>query len=570
MRRDRHGWCWLWALVLASVLVCSGIGLAATTTCSPGDAVLCTGVNELDVQILKQNGIIVGTSTPNLWSVRANQSLAAGTTIAHGSRTDVIEVVQISSTGGAVISSASPRIAAGLNGQTILLQGTSATNTYTIPDGSGIKLESTSAITFTDRTSMFLTYITSLAVWRQDTSIGGGAGGGVELLVNKSTVAAPVNNGYMGADATGNVPYNRIGTFAQHPSALSPASAITVSARQMGIEGSGGPVSLSSAIQMVAGVANQEVELIGTHDSNTVQLNNGNGLRLCENVGSVVVGLNGAKPIFRYNSILTVWEQIGCTGRAVYGATNLATAGRWCDVPGGLCMHIFGGTIQATNAGANLDSIVNIPATKNYILQGNGTEFERVTVAGLQTFSGAGKPLKSLYLAADALYMQGCTLVTDAALVSGGLIEPYITCGDNDAHGFHRSLVMPQAWDVSTITVELNVINVNATPSNNYRVDFSAACVSNADVIPTTISTTGQQSALIDFDAGQTCGGSACAQNARAKVTTTAITPNGACAKGDLLRLQGQIDATTTTTTQVADVKILGILLKYTVDSRSD
>jgi hypothetical protein len=133
-----------------------------------------------------------------------------------------------------------------------------------------------------------------------------------EKVALKSTVSTAVPNGYVGADAQGNAAYNRIGSFAQH-AGLSNASQITVTARQMGIEGTSAAVDLTSNPQIVAGSANQEVQFIGTHATNTVKLDNGTGLRLCGNTGSIIIGLNGAKPFFRYNSTLTVWEQLSCS-----------------------------------------------------------------------------------------------------------------------------------------------------------------------------------------------------------------------------------------------------------------
>lgn len=176
---------------------------------------------------------------------------------------------------------------------------------------------------------------------------------------------------------------------------------------------------------------------------------------------------------------------------------------------------------------------------------------------------------KTISFLADALYMNGCTLVTDAALVTGGLIEPYITCGDNSAHGFHRSLGMPDSWDGAGLTFTPYLINVNATPANDYEIKFSADCKANSEALGTTISTTGQQAALFDFDNSGTCG-TACAQFDLAKVTTATVTPNGTCAGGNLLRVQAQINATNTTTAQVADVKIIGVNMEYAVTSWSD
>lgn len=172
---------------------------------------------------------------------------------------------------------------------------------------------------------------------------------------------------------------------------------------------------------------------------------------------------------------------------------------------------------------------------------------------------------KTMFLPADSFYMHGCTLTTDQALIPTGLVEPYITCGDNDNHGFHRTLVMPLAWAADSFTVTQYATNVNATPSATaYAVDYSAECEANSDVIATSISATGEQRALINFANTGTCG-TACAQSDLTIVTTSAITPNGgaACAGGNLFRLQGNVDATATTTGQVADVKIILVKVDF-------
>lgn len=176
---------------------------------------------------------------------------------------------------------------------------------------------------------------------------------------------------------------------------------------------------------------------------------------------------------------------------------------------------------------------------------------------------------KSIAFTADAFYMHGCTLVTESALITAGLTEPYITCGDNNAHGFHRSFGMRDAWDGGTLTFTVRLTNVNAAPANDYEIDFSAECEANSEVIGTSISATGEQPALFDFDNSGTCS-TACAQFDLAKVTTAAVTPNGTCAGGNLLRIQGNIDATNTTTAQVADVKIIDVTMEYSVTSWSD
>jgi len=175
------------------------------------------------------------------------------------------------------------------------------------------------------------------------------------------------------------------------------------------------------------------------------------------------------------------------------------------------------------------------------------------------------RPIKTISLPADALYPRGSsTLVTDTALVSGGLISPYLTTTDSDSDGFYRYLVMPANWDGGTITATITVVNTNATPANNFEVDVSGACYPAGTVIPTTISTTGEQAANVEFDAAGACGGSACSQNDPASATTAAITINGTPAGGNFCGFQAQVDATATTET-VAGIKIVQMDIHYKI-----
>jgi hypothetical protein len=175
------------------------------------------------------------------------------------------------------------------------------------------------------------------------------------------------------------------------------------------------------------------------------------------------------------------------------------------------------------------------------------------------------RPIKTISLPADALYPRGSsTLVTDTALVSGGLISPYLTTTDSDSDGFYRYLVMPVNWDGGTVTATITVVNTNATPANNFEVDVSGTCYPAGTVIPTTISTTGEQPATVSFGASGSCGGSACNQNDPASATTAAITINGTPAGGNFCGFQAQVDATATTET-VAGIKIVQMDIHYKI-----
>lgn len=175
------------------------------------------------------------------------------------------------------------------------------------------------------------------------------------------------------------------------------------------------------------------------------------------------------------------------------------------------------------------------------------------------------RPIKTVSFPADALYPRGSsTLVTNTALISGGLISPYITTTDSDNDGAYRYVVMPPTWDGGTVTATITVVNINATPANAFRVDVSGECYPAGTVIPTTISTTGEQSAIVTFGSSGSCGGSACNQNDPASATTAAITINGTPAGGNLCGFQAQTNASGTTET-VAGVKIIQLDIHYKI-----
>ncbi len=175
------------------------------------------------------------------------------------------------------------------------------------------------------------------------------------------------------------------------------------------------------------------------------------------------------------------------------------------------------------------------------------------------------RPIKTLPLTADALYTQGAAaLVTDTALISGGLVSPYLTITDSNSDGFHRFVVMDPKWDGGTVTATLTVVNTNATPANAFEVDVSGQCYPAGTVIGTTISTTGEQPATITFGASGACGVSACHQNDPASATTPAITLNGTPAGGNVCGFQAQVDATATTEA-VAGIKVVQLDIHYKI-----
>lgn len=58
----------------------------------------------------------------------------------------------------------------------------------------------------------------------------------------------------------------------------------------MKIVGSGGPIDITAVPQITAGIGGDMLTLEGTDDTNTVQLDNANGIWLSGNTGSLVLG----------------------------------------------------------------------------------------------------------------------------------------------------------------------------------------------------------------------------------------------------------------------------------------
>jgi len=91
--------------------------------------------------LLKAGDNVTGTFTMEgrvVYTPSATQSIAAGTGVSAAML--VNKIIRIEGSGGAVDISADPQIADGVDGQVIILQGTSDTNTVKFDDGTGLAL----------------------------------------------------------------------------------------------------------------------------------------------------------------------------------------------------------------------------------------------------------------------------------------------------------------------------------------------------------------------------------------------------------------------------------------------
>jgi hypothetical protein len=181
---------------------------------------------------------------------------------------------------------------------------------------------------------------------------------------------------------------------------------------------------------------------------------------------------------------------------------------------------------------------------------------------------GPSTATRSMQWGAGAMSVDGTNCVAPVeATINSGPKQFVIVCGDNDASLIYGSTIMPDGYDGGTVTFELSLVNLNAdpdsdTPDSDYDVDFSVSCRGNSDVVNNTYGS--EKAADVDFDAAGSCGASGCVQYELVQVTTEAVTGNGTCAGGDALFWIGAVDATGTTSTQVADINLLNVKMEYT------
>ena len=89
---------------------------------------------------------------------------------------------------------------------------------------------------------------------------------------------------------------------------ITAAGGITVTHRDMRIVGSGGAVNITADPQIAAGKDRQRVQIQGTDDVNTVQLDDGTGLQL-EGGVSCILGKNDIIELF-YDIVESAWIEI--------------------------------------------------------------------------------------------------------------------------------------------------------------------------------------------------------------------------------------------------------------------
>jgi hypothetical protein len=349
----------------------------------------------------------------------------------------------------------------------------------------------------------------------------------------------------------------------QTPSALSSASQITCTKPTQYIEGSGGPVTLSNAAWLVNGTfVGQSCELIGSHATSTVTGPTTATVINCSGSGTVTVGKNTGSPIYVWTG--TQWQQKGCLSLQM-----VANVGKLIDISGtqlqlrdgtsGFDFKVVSGVpvMQGIEAGGDSNLIQNIPAAKVYVLQGNGVEFDRMTVAGVHTYSNAGRPRGTVYWDAAGIKPDGTFCVAVSPTVNGGPVIDGITCAENAGAKLSVKLRLPDRFTGGDLACRLTVHDVDSS-GHVSGWDARAQCrTPGADVINATWST------AVNVDVSM-----ATAFVPYSGAGEVVITPNGPCVGGDMLFLELNMD--TVANSDDGDAVIEGLTCEFLQGSRGD
>lgn len=171
------------------------------------------------------------------------------------------------------------------------------------------------------------------------------------------------------------------------------------------------------------------------------------------------------------------------------------------------------------------------------------------------------RPFKEVFIGASAFSTDGtqCAAPAEGTLAASKPKTWTITCTDNDAARMEVAFAMPGDWDGSPLYVRPYWYTNSTQAAKNIVQSFSGQCVRAGDTVAN-VATTGEQNVTV------TIGTSA---NEEGNAETPAMTPQGTCAAGADLYLTGDIDATGTTITTIANARFRGVKVRYRVSSGS-
>jgi hypothetical protein len=403
-----------------------------------------------------------------------------------------------------------------------------------------------------------------------------------ESTTRKSTSAAAVANGYVGADANGRVPWTLFGSFAQHAN-LAAGSTITPTAFTMGIQSSSGQVNLTTTPNIAAGTYHgQKLRLKGTHDSQTIVIDDetvqaSSGVLLCGRTGSVILRLGFGELNLEWNAVLGKWEEQGCTdldrvskvARVITGATSTGTAvclgqdanncTRFYFTGGENRMEsLVGGTVSPNSViqlGAGGSFTVKKSDATNLFSQANDTGV--VTGVSIDA-EGTGNTLtvpRRAWRPAAGCNGAAASPIWDlpasnpavAACVTGTNTQKgVLDFADGANLSAQLTEALPTTW---TGAIDVRIKWLSATTSGNVVWQVATICVADAETDDPAFNTA---STVTDATKGTT--------NQTNDAAITGLTTTG-CAAGELLHLKVSRDSAHASDTMAGTARLIGVEL---------
>jgi len=247
----------------------------------------------------------------------------------------------------------------------------------------------------------------------------------------------------------------------------------------------------------------------------------------------------------------------------------------------GTALSITTGTLNVTEVDPTVDTESEIEAitgalfgsskavTGGFIWVADGTDYEGVAMSGDIAIATGGATtiqanavdssmmntiVESVYWPAGSISADGtqCADATQAVINSGPELYTII-CTDNDASQMEGSVVMPDSWDLGTVTFELIYLQT-ASDTSALEWDIDVQARGAAETVNNTFGTP-----VNVIDAGVT--GSNAVDNTTSGTVTADCTTS--CVGGDTLFWRIELDASGTTTA-VATLHFLGVKMEYT------
>lgn len=236
-----------------------------------------------------------------------------------------------------------------------------------------------------------------------------------------------------------------------------------------------------------------------------------------------------------------------------------------------LCVGSGTSVIQFDNAGAPTCKVA-VPTTITAVADGDilvgqttGAEFQDKQMSGDATMDKGGvvtlsDQVHSIYWRMDLDQTQvggtgagnECEVLSGFVVTNGPAMQ-WVVCDDSDDGFFGGTVVMPDAWDGGTVTIEMDTAQILAS-TGGFDVDFEVVCTSSGDDF-VAFADANMQAADITM----------VADDDFLTVTTSPITVNGTtCAGGDFLAWRGDVDAAGTATSSETLIAVIGIKMEYT------